>query len=390
MAQVLIAGAGPTGLVAALVLARAGVAVRIVDRLAEPSTTSRAVAVQARTLEFYRQLGLAEAVVAAGHKVPAINLWTRGRRAARVPLATFGAEVSFYGFPLIHPQDEHERLLIAALEAAGVRVERSVEVVTAQETADGVRTTLRGPGGEETVETPWLIGCDGAGSEVRHAIGASFPGGTYEHQFYVADVAAAGPAVDGELHVDLEDSDFLAVFPLAQPGHARLIGTIRGERPADAGPLTFADINDRALSNLAVEVARVNWFSTYRVHHRVADRFRQGRIFLAGDAAHIHSPVGGQGMNTGIGDAVNLAWKLAMVVRGEAAESLLDSYEPERIGFARRLVATTDRAFVAATSSGGLARFIRTQVAPRLVPLVARTTGAPKTLFRTVSQTAIA
>ncbi len=389
--EVLIAGAGPTGLVLALVLTAQGVAVRIVDRVAEPGTTSRALAVQARTLEFYRQLGIADDVVAAGRNVPAANLWTRGKHRARLDIGRYGQDISPFNFPLIYAQDAHERLLIGKLADAGVDVERPVELAAFEETADGVRARLRrADGTEETCGAGFIVGCDGARSVVRHAIGAEFPGGTYEHLFYVADVQASGPALNGELHVDLEDADFLAVFPLQADGHARLIGTVRGERAAHPEDLSFEDVGRRAMANLGVEVAKVNWFSTYNVHHRVADRFARGRAFLAGDAAHIHSPVGGQGMNTGIGDAVNLAWKLAMVVKGRADARLLDSYQPERIAFAKRLVATTDRAFTFITSPGPVAQVVRTRIAPRALSVAIRLPGARRFAFQTVSQTVIA
>jgi 2-polyprenyl-6-methoxyphenol hydroxylase-like FAD-dependent oxidoreductase len=180
---------------------------------------------------------------------------------------------------------------------------------------------------------------------VRETLGAGFPGGTYRQVFYVADIDGAGPPVNGELHIDLDEADFLAVFPLAGAGHARLVGTVQDERADRADTLRFEDVSGRAIQNLKLQVNKVNWFSTYHVHHRVAAHFGKGRAFLLGDAAHIHSPVGGQGMNTGIGDAINLAWKLAAVLAGRAPQTLLNSYEVERIAFARRLVATTDRAF---------------------------------------------
>src|SRR4029453_6691752 len=185
---------------------------------------------------------------------------------------------------------------------------------------------------------------------VREAVGVGFPGGTYNHLFYVADVEARGPTMNGELQAALDTSDFLAVFPLKGNGRARLIGTVRTDVEHQHENLSWKDVSRRVIEWMRIDVERVNWFSTYRVHHRVADRFRKGRAFLPGDAAHIHSPVGGQGMNTGIGDAVNLAWKLAAVLRRRADASILDSYEPERIGFARRLVATTDQAFAGVTS----------------------------------------
>ncbi len=367
--DVLIIGAGPTGLVLALWLTKLGAQVRIVDRAAEPGTTSRALAVQARTLELYRQLDLADAIVERGHKVPAVNLWVKGEPAARLPFEAIGSDLTPYSFLQIFPQDQHERLLIERLEQLGVLVERQTELIGFTDGGDCVSARLRWPGGhEEFCEASYIAGCDGARSIVRETIGAGYPGGTYRQIFYVADVEAAGRPVDGELHVDLDEADFLAVFPLAGEGRARLIGTVRDERADRADTLKFEDVSNRAIEHLKVEVQGVNWFSTYHVHHRVADHFRKGRAFLLGDAAHIHSPAGGQGMNTGIGDAINLAWKLAAVLAGRAPDRLLDSYEAERIGFARRLVATTDRAFSLVTAEGRIADILRTRVVPVLFP----------------------
>ncbi len=386
--DVLIIGAGPTGLVFALWLTKLGVRVRIIDKTAEPGTTSRALAVQARTLELYRQLDLADAVVARGHRVPAVNLWVKGKPKAQISLAAMGAGLTPYPFLQIFPQDEHERLLIERLEALGVSVERRTELIRFAEQEDCMQARLRGPGGEEQdCEARYVAGCDGARSVVREAIGTGFPGGTYRQLFYVADVEASGAALNGQLHVDLDEADFVAVFPLAGEGRARLIGTVRDERADRADTLTFGDISDHAIGQMKVAIAKVNWFSTYHVHHRVAQHFRKGRAFLAGDAAHIHSPAGGQGMNTGIGDAINLAWKLAAVVAGRAPDGLLDSYEAERIGFARRLVATTDRAFSFTTAEGRLADFVRTRVAPVVIPAAFAFQTVRRFAFRTVSQT---
>ena len=388
--DVLIVGAGPTGLVLALWLTKLGVKVRIIDKTAEPGTTSRALAVHARTLELYRQLDLADAVVERGHKVPAVNLWVKGERAARLPFETVGQDLTAYPFLQIFPQDEHERLLIHRLEGLGVSVERRVELTSFTQESDRVVARLRGPGGQESsCEASYVAGCDGARSTVRDTLGTGYPGGTYRHLFYVADVDARGPAVDGELHVDLDEADFLAVFPLAGKGRARLIGTVRDERADRADTLKFEDVSGRAIEHLKVQVEKVNWFSTYHVHHRVTDHFRKGRGFLLGDAAHIHSPAGGQGMNTGIGDAINLAWKLATVIAGRASDKLLDSYEAERIGFARRLVATTDRVFSLATAEGPIAAVLRTRIAPVLFPRVVAFESVREYMFRTVSQITI-
>jgi 2-polyprenyl-6-methoxyphenol hydroxylase-like FAD-dependent oxidoreductase len=386
----LIVGAGPTGLVLALWLSQLGVGVRIIDRASEPGTTSRALAVQARTLEFYRQLGIADSVIAGGVKVPALNLWVKGEPAVRVPLQRMGEGMSPYPFPLVFPQDDHERLLIERLEALGVKVERRTELVGFDQDEKSVRATLKRPdGSEEICDASYLAGCDGASSTVREKLAIGFPGGTYAGLFYVADVEASGPAIDQELHIDLEDADFVLLFPMKGKGRVRLVGNVREVPDGEQSGLTFDDVRGRAIEHLKLNLGKMNWFSTYRVHHRVALRFRDERAFLLGDAAHIHSPAGGQGMNTGIGDAVNLAWKLAAVLNGSAAISLLDSYEPERIGFARRLVATTDRVFMIVTRQGLLARFIRTRLVPLLAPLVFRLPPLRQFLFRTISQLGI-
>jgi 2-polyprenyl-6-methoxyphenol hydroxylase-like FAD-dependent oxidoreductase len=388
--DVLIIGAGPTGLVLALWLTKLGARVRIIDKTAEPGTTSRALAVQARTLELYRQLDLTDAVISKGHRVPAVNLWVKGEQEARLAFEKIGSNLTAYPFLHIFPQDQHERLLIERLEMLGVSVERQTELTSFVERNDGVVARLRDSDGtERDCEARFLAGCDGARSIVREIVGTGFPGGTYRQVFYVADVVAAGPAVNGELHIDLDEADFLGVFPLAGTGRARLIGTVRGERADRPDSLKFEDISNRAINSLKVTVEKVNWFSTYHVHHRVTQHFRKGRAFLVGDAAHIHSPAGGQGMNTGIGDAINLAWKLAAVVAGRADDGLLDSYESERIGFARRLVATTDRVFSFATADGRFADVMRTRVAPVLFPFAVSFGRVREFMFRTVSQTMI-
>ncbi|GLQ50491.1 FAD-dependent oxidoreductase [Dyella flava] len=385
--DVLIVGAGPTGLVLALWLTRLGIKVHIVDKAAEPGTSSRALAVQARTLELYRQLDLTDAVIEGGHQIPAVNLWVKGERAARLPIEAIGADLTPYPFMQAFPQDRHERLLIDRLERLGITVQRQTELTGFSEQDGHVLARLRGPDGhEQNWEASYIAGCDGARSLVRETIGMGFPGGTYRQVFYVADVQAAGPSLDGELHIDLDEADFLAVFPLAGTGRARLIGTVRDERAEHAEDLKFEDVSERAIKHLKVQVDTVHWFSTYHVHHRVAEHFRMGRAFLLGDAAHIHSPAGGQGMNTGIGDAINLAWKFASVLTGCAPESLLDSYEAERIGFARRLVSTTDRVFSFVTAEGRIADIMRTRITPLLLPKVARVDVAREFLFRTVSQ----
>lgn len=384
--EVLIVGAGPTGLVLAVWLKRLGVRVRILDKTNQPGTTSRALAVQARTLEFYGQLGFADKVIRQGRWATGGTIWSEGRRAAHVDFKEMGSGISPYPYALIFPQDQHERLLIDQLSQLGVFVERGKELVEFEERSDRVWMKIRNPDGtDETSTAAYLAGCDGARSIVRERLGVGFPGGTYDHLFYVADVEATGETLNGGLNVAFERADFLVVFPLKDDGQARFIGTVRDVSSREQN-LSWASVNKGIVADLRTDVHRVNWFSSYHVHHRVADRFRKGRCFLLGDAAHIHSPVGGQGMNTGIGDAVNLAWKLAAVLQEKVKAEVLDSYELERIGFARRLVATTDRAFTAVTSTSSFARMMRLRMIPLVTPLLFSSRKLRRLLFRTISQ----
>ncbi|HEY1879167.1 MAG TPA: FAD-dependent monooxygenase [Caulobacteraceae bacterium] len=385
--EVLIVGAGPTGLVLALFLQRLGVTFRIIDTTATPGETSRALAVHARTLEFYDQIGLAEAVVERGVRIAAVGMWAGGRARARAQFGDIGKGLSPFPYALVLPQDEHERLLIDRLADLGVEVERPVSLASFEVAPGGIAARLiAADGAEEHIEAKYIAGCDGARSRVREVIGGGFPGGTYSRMFYVADVEASGPIVNGDLNIGLDAADFLAVFPLRGEGRVRLVGDLEG---ADREDLSFDDVGRAVIDRLGVEIKSVNWFSSYRVHHRVAAKWRSGPAFLLGDAAHIHSPVGGQGMNTGIGDAVNLAWKLAAVLKGCAGESLLDTYEPERIAFAHRLVASTDNAFKLISQDGLLARFMRLVVIPAVLPPLTRMASFRRLMFLTVSQTSV-
>jgi len=384
--DVLIAGAGPSGLVLALWLTKLGVSVRIIDKAPEAGTTSRAVAIAAHTLELYRQLDLATSVMQRAHAVKAANLWVEGKAVAHVPFAQIGQGLSPYGLLQIFPQDAHERLLIEKLGQFGVTIERPVQLVDFSDDGEKIVARLQANDHEEQCEAAFIAGCDGAHSIVRTQIHADFEGGTYRELFYVADVDAAGQAANGELHVDLDEADFLAVFPLSDQGRVRLIGTVRDARVDHADRLSFDDVSGHALKSMNIQIRQVNWFSTYHVHHRVTDRFRVGRAFLVGDAAHVHSPVGGQGMNTGIGDAINLAWKIAAVNARCAPDSLLDSYEVERRRFAKRLVATTDRVFTFINEDGPLAKIVRKRVAPIVVPRLLSMDRVRDFIFRTVSQ----
>lgn len=386
--SILIVGAGPTGLVLALSLARRGVKFRIIDEKDAPGRESRALAVHARTLEFYRQFGFGDAVVAAGTEIRSVNLVEGGERVGGFSIADLGAGLSPYPFVIDFPQDEHERFLVERLRDLGVEVERGVRLDRYLQKEGAVEAVLVHGGTEEKVRCDWLCGCDGARSRVREGLGVGFAGGTYQHLYYVADVKLSAGQND-QLYLALGADAFALRMPARKGAMCRLIG-FAPDRPEGSPPVTFADVQPIAERLLQAKVQELNWFSTYKVHHRVASHFHVGRCFLAGDAGHLHSPTGGQGMNTGIGDAINLGWKLADVVRGRAAPALLDSYEPERIAFARRLVGTTDRAFKAIVGDGWAGSFVRSVLMPHVVPTVTSFAAGRRLFFRTLSQIMIA
>lgn len=387
---VLIVGAGPSGLNLSLALAHRKVAQRLISDANGPGEYSRAMVVQARTLEFYGQFGFATEVINQG--VIAERAHVRegaesggGREVLSISFKEMGAGLSPYPFALAYPQDDHERFLIDKLKEVGTKVEWGAKLTSFQQDENGVRAFLaHNNGRREEVEAAYICGCDGARSCVRETLKLDFPGGTYQQLFYVADVKITR-GFDRDLYINLGEHILSLMFPVRSSGMQRLIGLVPPEL-SDRETLSFEDIRSRVERLLDVKVSEVNWFSTYRVHHRVADQFRVGRAFIVGDAGHIHSPAGGQGMNTGIGDAINLGWKLAHVLQDRADPALLDSYEPERIGFARALVSTTDRAFTGMVSEGVVGQFSRRILAPLVFATATRFNTGRHALFRMVSQ----
>jgi 2-polyprenyl-6-methoxyphenol hydroxylase-like FAD-dependent oxidoreductase len=347
--------------------------------------------VHARTLEIYSKLGIAERALELGRPGNAANMWAGGRRRARIPIQDIGRHVSPFPFVLMLGQDDNERIMGEHLRGYGVAVQWSTELVALTQAADSVAATLKQPDGtRRQITAAYVAGCDGGHSTVRELCGIGFPGAPYEHVFFVADTEATGSMVPEELNVYLLRAGFHLFFPMRGKDRWRVIG-ILPEHLREKRDLTF----DETVPELRRETAagltfkQCSWFSTYRIHHRRAERFRDGRCFLLGDAAHVHSPMGGQGMNTGLQDAYNLAWKLAFVVQGNADPRLLDSYGAERIPVAERLLQTTDRAFSAVVSDRWVAAMFRTQVVARLVAFAMSFARVRKLAFQTISQIGI-
>jgi 2-polyprenyl-6-methoxyphenol hydroxylase-like FAD-dependent oxidoreductase len=389
--DVLIVGAGPTGLMLANQLARRGVRVEIVDRHAGPAMQSRALGVHARTLEIYAQLGIAGRALDLGKKGTGANLWAQERRMTHVPFGDAGRTITPFPFILVLGQDDNELIMGEKLNDLGVRVQWNTELTDFAQQANHVAATLKLPGGSHrAMTTAFVAGCDGAHSTVRKLSGIGFPGAPYEHVFFIADVEMTGTMVPEEVNIYLWREGFHLLFPMRGRDHWRIVGILPQElRHTDRLDLdtVIPSLRNEAGANLSIKSC--SWFSTYSIHHRAAERFHDRRAFILGDAAHIHSPVGAQGMNTGLQDAYNLAWKLALVVQRKANPKLLDSYNEERLPVAQRLLATTDRAFKLVVSDNWLAGLLRTKVLARIVALGMSVERIQKIGFRTVSQTGI-
>ena len=391
-ADVLIVGAGPTGLMLENQLARRGGArFRIIDRHAGPARESRALGVQARTLEIYEQLGIAPRALELGRRTIGASMWARGRRAARVPLGEIGRDLSPYPFLLILGQEDNELLLGESLSRWGPAVEWNTELVGMTQYPDRVDAKIRLPDGSiQEFSTVWVAGCDGVRSSVRDWNGIEFRGAPYEHVFFIADARVVGPMIPDELNVYLWGNGFHLFFPMRGPDHWRVVGilppALRGRTDLTLDHV-IPSIREEAGAELSFQECR--WFSSYRIHHRRAARFRDRRCFLLGDAAHVHSPVGAQGMNTGLQDSYNLGWKLALVASGRAGDALLDTYEAERVPVAEALLRTTDQGFSILVSGSPLAAAFRTHLLPNFLALAMRV-GKFRTLgFRTISQIGI-
>jgi 2-polyprenyl-6-methoxyphenol hydroxylase-like FAD-dependent oxidoreductase len=390
--DVLIVGAGPTGLMLANQLGRRGIKTVIIDRHSGPAQQTRAMAVHARTLEIYAKLGISDRAVELGRVGNGANMWSEGRLKAHIPLRGMGEGVSAFPYVLMLGQDDNERIMGDHLHRWNIDVRWNTELVALDQDANQVTAAVNESDGRTTkITAAYVAGCDGARSSVREMRGIKFPGEPYEHVFFVADTEAVGSMVPEELNVYLWRHGFTLFFPMRGPDRWRVIG-ILPEDLREKQNVTFADVipSLQHEGGTRLSFKSCDWFSTYRIFHRCTERFRDGRCFLLGDAAHVHSPMGGQGMNTGLQDAYNLAWKLALVVSKQADAALLDSYEAERRPVAQALLATTDRAFRLVVSENWLAGIFRTRIIANIAAMAMTRAWVRKRAFRALSQTAIA
>ena len=372
--SVLVVGAGPTGLTLANELARHGVWPRIIDRGPAPATTSRALVVQPRTLEIFDDIGVVDQVSATGTSAASLTI-TFADKTVELDLAdqlTGPQNHTAYPEPRTLSQHDTERILTDRLSRQGVEIERGRTLTDLAQSGESVTVSLRGEDGSiEKLRCRWVIGCDGAHSAVRKAAGIPFSGSTYRDEFIMADAELDWKLPHGGLYGFPSPAGIFAAFSMPGENRYRIFGNFppgpEGSRAEYSEPThdEFQAMVDERVP-FPAKVVKEHWVTRYRVHSRTVPRYREGRVFLAGDAAHVHSPAGAQGMNTGIQDAYNLAWKLAHVERGLADESLLDSYEAERHPIGVQLLKTTDRLFSVFGGQNPLARLARGRVAPVL------------------------
>jgi 2-polyprenyl-6-methoxyphenol hydroxylase-like FAD-dependent oxidoreductase len=389
--QVVIIGGGPTGLSLAAQLIRYGIDFIIIEKNERTTHLSKAIAVQARTLEIFKELGIVEEAIKRGQITTGMHLFYKGKQKAGIDLVSFGEGISEFAMALSLEQSKTETLLLEYIMQHGKNVQWKSQLSHFEQHEDGVHVFYKdGNGNDQKIESDYIVGCDGAGSVVRHQLNFSFEGSTEPKLFYVADVVLSSSVINkNALYMYMIPKGFILFFPMEGTGHYRIIGILPDQKDNE---YTFADIEPTIVEQIISPVTfkELNWFSTYRVHSRMANSFMDGRCFIAGDAGHIHTPAGGQGMNTGIQDAYNLAWKIALTLKGEVNDEVLKTYNTERTENAKHLLQTTDRMF---DIMSGINRFwnsIRLAFFPLFLSAISKSRFARRNVFPLLSQTGIA
>lgn len=385
--QIVIVGAGPTGLMAANQLLRFGIDFMLIDSKSGPTVESRAIAVTARSLEIYQQMGLSDTVVANGIMMNSFKLFSGGSRKAEVKIGEIGKGMTDFPYLLAYEQSQNETLLYENLKKNGKEVHWETGFVTLKEHENTIVAVVQKNNETFEIKAEYLIGCDGAKSPIRHQLNFNFHGGTYENKFFVADVILNWELPHDNLIIAPSDKNFVGFFPLKGDRCFRVLGSLP-RAYFDREDISFEAIEKEVIQTIGIPIdfEKINWFSVYNLHHRCVDNFNAGRVFLAGDSAHIHSPAGGQGMNTGLQDAYNVAWKLAFVVKKFAKTDLLDTYNEERLPFAQWLMKFTDRMFNLMSSDHWFVAKFRKYIALNLIAKIFTFEKIRPVLFRTVSQ----
>ena len=390
--DVVIIGAGPTGLALACQFVRHGIDFVIVEKNEGVTPYSKAIGVQARTLEIYEQLGLADEAIAQGAIGGKGRFLVGGEVRGELDFSNIGEGLSAYPFILLLEQSKNERLLYDYLRSHEKEVLWNTELESFTQTEAGVTAQVRNPdGASQSIAAKYLVGCDGAKSPVRHALGLEFGGSTFERMFFVADAQVDWQFSHDALHICLAQETFVVFFPLKGEKRYRIVGVFPEEFAREEGDVLYEEIEQRIKeeAELDLDIHHVEWFSTYKVHTRHVSKFSDGRCFLAGDSAHVHSPAGAQGMNTGIQDSYNLAWKLALVLKGVAAEKLLETYNEERLENAKNLLQSTDRMFQLVASPEWLLSFLRMNVFPPIAKYIFNLDLVKQFIFPIISQIGI-
>jgi 2-polyprenyl-6-methoxyphenol hydroxylase-like FAD-dependent oxidoreductase len=358
--EAVVVGAGPVGLVAACELARRGIRVRVIDKLAEPTTESRAIAIHSRSLDMFDRMEVVDDLIATGVKSTGMKMYSDSHELFHVQ---FGGVDSAFPFSLLTPQTETERVLLGRLTSLGVAVDRGVELVGLEQHTDDVTLTLRhSDGSTEAVTTPWVVGADGSHSIVRHLVGARLKGSFKGERFILGDCDADTDLDRESMYTMFAPDGPVIVMPM-RDGRARLMAEIHDEPNAALNDHPTQDDLQRILDDRVggITITKSHWLTCFEIHHGQVPNYRYGRVFLTGDAAHIHSPAGGQGMNTGMQDAFNLSWKLAATIRGDGGATLLDSYHAERYPVAQQVIDFSSTLTKAGTLRGG-ARIVRNAI----------------------------
>jgi 2-polyprenyl-6-methoxyphenol hydroxylase-like FAD-dependent oxidoreductase len=399
--DVIIAGAGPTGLMAALLLQKCGVSLRIFDKGEQQAHESRAFALQARSLELLLGLGIADEFIHAGLISPGLKLYVNSNLAATMPIDDIGDTDSPYSFILMLPQSHIEKILIETLAKRGITIERNSELTGITQSDTAVTVTINQQGQARQFEAKYVIGADGAHSKVRDVLGLSFEGSAYPQNFMLADCKISWPLEFSYIKLFMRKNFLGVYFPIKGTEYGRVISIVpdtgneqdsaAAKQATTAEPLSLPEVEKafQDATGLDVKLSDPIWVSRYRIHHRSVNKYREGRVFVAGDAAHIHSPAGGQGMNTGLQDAANLAWKVALSVKGHGSNELLDSYNAERWPVGQKLLHFTDRLFSSMSSESTVTSTLRNICVPLMMKAVTHLKACRQRVFNFISELGI-